>query len=123
MENFNFKHKGSFPISEKLYNKTLEIIENVRNNPSGSKVRQDVISIVNELTAEGIGFFFQQSLEIIGMNFIARKAVGAGLNASRKTIQMLSSRFIKNFSDEQIILTVDFIEGFIGQTENKEPTE
>ena len=113
MENFNSKFGGKFPISEELYNKIQEIFRKIRETPSDKQARNDVFEIVNELTSEGLDYFFYHSLRIIGMSVIARKAIGAGIKTIKSTIRVLSKKFIKNFNNTQILATVDFIESFL----------
>lgn len=104
--------KASFPISEDLHDRIVKMISDVRINPTGKEKRETVIQLVNELTAEGMDYFFKHSLQIIGVNFIARKAISTGINATKKTVRILSTRFIRKFDDEKLIATVNFIESF-----------
>jgi hypothetical protein len=113
MGSFKHKYGATFPVSAGLYRKIQKVITSVREHPDGYAQRLAVIEIVNDLTAEGLEYFFQYSLKIIGMNMIARKAIKTGISASKSTVKVLSKKFIKTLNDKQLLATVDFIDGFV----------
>ncbi|MCF6242707.1 MAG: hypothetical protein L3J74_15350 [Bacteroidales bacterium] len=113
MGTFKHKYGATFPVSANLYRKIQKVIKSVREHPDGDAQRMAVVEIVNDLTAEGLEYFFQYSLKIIGMNMIARKAIKTGIGASKTTVKMLSKKFIKTLNDKQLLATVDFIDGFV----------
>ena len=113
MGEFQHKYGATFPISASLYKKVQKLVVSVRQNPEGIAKRNEVIDVVNEVTAEGLEYFFHYSLKIIGMNMIARKAIKAGMSASKSTVKLLSKKFIRALNDKQLLATVDFIDGFI----------
>ncbi len=113
MGKFQHKYGATFPVSASLYKKVQKIVESVRQNPEGTSKRDEVIEIVNELTGEGLEYFFHYSLKIIGMNMIAKKAIKAGMSASKTTVKLLSKKFIRSLNDKQLLATVDFIDGFV----------
>jgi len=113
MGKFQHKYGATFPVSASLYKKTQKTIDSVRLNPEGMAKRNDIVDVVNDLTAEGLEYFFQYSLKIIGMNMIARKAIKVGMAASKTTVKMLSKKFIRALNDKQLLATVDFIDGFV----------
>lgn len=113
MGTFKHKYGATFPISSSLYRKIQKVIKSVKVHPDGTEQRMAVVEIVNDLTAEGLEYFFQYSLKIIGMNMIARKAIKTGIAASKSTVKMLSKKFIKTLNDKQLLATVDFIDSFV----------
>jgi len=113
MGKFQHKYGATFPVSASLYKKTQKLIESVRQNPEGIVQRNEVVEVVNELTAEGLEYFFHFSLKIIGMNMIAKKAIKTGMAASKSTVKLLSKKFIRALNDKQLLATVDFIDGFV----------
>jgi hypothetical protein len=113
MGKFQHKYGATFPVSASLYKKTQKLLESVRQNPEGAAKRDAVIEVVNDLTAEGLEYFFHHSLKIIGMNMIARKAIKTGMIASKTSVKILSKKFIRALSDKQLLATVDFIDGFV----------
>ena len=113
MGKFQHKYGATFPVSASLYKKSQKIVESVRQNPEGMAKRDAVIEIVNELTTEGVEYFFHYSLKIIGMNMIAKKAIKTGMAASKSTVKFLSKKFIRALNDKQLLATVDFIDGFV----------
>ena len=113
MGKFQHKYGATFPVSPSLYKKTQKIVESVRQNPEGMVQRNAVVEIVNELTAEGLEYFFHYSLKIIGMNMIAKKAIKTGMSASKSTVKFLSKKFIRALNEKQLLATVDFIDGFV----------
>ena len=113
MGKFQHKYGATFPVSASLFKKTRDIVEAVRQNPEGLAQRNAVVEIVNELTSEGLEYFFHYSLKIIGMNMIAKKAIKAGMSASKSTVKFLSKKFIRALNDKQLLATVDFIDGFV----------
>ncbi len=113
MGKFQHKYGATFPVSASLYRKTQKMLESVRSNPEGLSRRNDVVDVVNDLTAEGLEYFFHYSLKIIGMNMIARKAIKTGMAASKSTVKVLSKKFIRGLNDKQLLATVDFIDGFV----------
>ncbi len=115
MGEFQHKYGATFPVSASLYKKTRKIVESVRLNPEGLAKRDVVVEVVNELTAEGLEYFFHYSLKIIGMNMIAKKAIKTGMTASKSTVKFLSKKFIRALNDKQLLATVDFIDGFVSK--------
>ncbi|OQX98081.1 MAG: hypothetical protein B6I20_11520 [Bacteroidetes bacterium 4572_117] len=113
MGKFQHKYGATFPVSAALYKKTQKLIVSVRQNPEGLTKRNEVVEIVNALTAEGLEYFFHYSLKIIGMNMIAKKAIKTGMAASKATVKLLSKKFIRALNDKQLLATVDFIDGFV----------
>ncbi len=113
MEDNNEKYFGSFPISKELYDKVNGYLEYIKENIEQQEARIKLNEIVNDLTTEGVDYFFHYSLKIIGMNIIAKKAIGTGLAGVKITVKSLSKRFVKRFDEKQLLAAVDFIEGFI----------
>ncbi len=113
MGEFQHKYGATFPVSANLYKKTQKVVESVRQNPEGITKRDEVIEIVNDLTSEGLEYFFHYSLKIIGMNMIAKKAIKTGMSASKSTVKFLSKKFIRALNDKQLLATVDFVDGFV----------
>ena len=106
-------HYAKYPISEELHKKVNDIFETIKENPEGKEKREAVYQIVFELTNEGLDYFFSHSLRIIGMNILAQKAISAGMNTVKKTVKLLSKRFIRKFNDKQLFATIEFIEAFV----------
>lgn len=100
MDYENAKYFGSFPISDELYAKTMEYLDYIYENSEEPGSRSKLTEIVNELTTEGVDYFFHYSIKIIGMNIIARNAVGVGLAGIKTTVKTLSRKFIKNFDSK-----------------------
>ncbi|MEN8121540.1 MAG: hypothetical protein ABFS35_14400 [Bacteroidota bacterium] len=113
MGKFQHKYGATFPVSATLYKKTQNVVESVRQNPEGLAKRDVVVEVVNELTTEGLEYFFHYSLKIIGMNMIAKKAIKTGMAASKSTVKLLSKKFIRALNDKQLLATIDFIDGFV----------
>lgn len=113
MGKFQHKYGATFPVSATLYKKTQKMVESVRLNPEGIAKRNEVVDVVNDLTSEGLEYFFHYSLKIIGMNMIARKAIKAGMSASKSTVKLLSKKFIRTLNDKQLLATVGFVDGFV----------
>ena len=113
MGTFKHKYGATFPVSAGLYRKIQKVVKSVKEHPDGEAQRLSVVEIVNDLTAEGLEYFFHYSLKKIGMNMIARKTIKTGVAAFESTVKMLSKKIIKTLTDKQLLATVDFIEGFV----------
>ena len=110
---------AKFPVSEEIYNEISKIYEEIKENPEGKEKREAVYQIVSKLTNEGLDYFFAHSLRIIGMNIIAQKAIAAGMATIKKTVKVLSKRFIRKYDDKQLLATIEFVEAFV----NEKPME
>ncbi len=115
MEFAEAKYFGSFPISDELYKKVFHYLDFIKQNPEEKESKEKLTEIVNELTTEGVDYFFHYSLKIIGMNIIARNAIGVGLKGVKLTVKSLSKKFIKGFDEKQLNSAVEFIEGFLSE--------
>ncbi len=109
----NTKRIASFPLSEELYKEVESLLNYIKSNISDSKSRQKLAETIILLTQEGLDYFFKQSLELIGVGLILRNTINIGLKTTKNTIKLLSKKFTKKLSDEQLMKAVNFIENFI----------
>lgn len=115
MSGKNILYHAKFPVSEEIYNEIMSIYEKIKENPEGKDKREAVYRIVSKLTNEGLDYFFAHSLRIIGMNIVAQKAIAAGMGTIKKTVKVLSKRFIRKYTDKQLVATIEFIESFVNE--------
>jgi len=115
MDSKKIIYNAKFPVSEEIYNKITKVYNEIKENPEGKEKREAVYRIVAQLTNEGLDYFFAHSLRIIGMNIIAQKAIAAGMSTIKKTVKVLSKRFIRKYDDKQLFATIEFVEAFVNE--------
>ncbi len=111
------KFQINFPLTEEEYLQTKETIAFIRQAPTAKESYTKLHDLIQVLTHAGIEYFFHYSLKSVGLGGFIIAAVKTGLRATENTIKLLSKRFVKKLTEEQMMQGVDFIDAFIEERE------
>jgi len=106
----NFKNKIAFPISATLSRKIKSTAKLVNDNPDSSKAKTMLIDVINVLIKDGLDYYFNHSLKIIGLNMTARKSIKVIVSPFKSAIQAIAKATIKKMDEKQLVATANFID-------------
>jgi hypothetical protein len=92
-----------YPISEGLLKRIEEIVVDFEQNEERRPHAMRFFQIVSDLSDEGLGFFFIESLRRAGMKKFTLGAVEKSLKIGKKAIMGIAKGMIKKMDDEQLL--------------------
>lgn len=95
-----------FPISADLLERIESIVVDFEATENRRPEAMRFFEIVRDLSKEGLGFFFIESLRRAGMGKITLMAVEKSLQIGEKAILGVAKRMIKKMTDEQLLVMV-----------------
>ena len=106
----NLKNKIAFPIAASLNRKIKSTVKVVNDNPDNSKAKSMLIDLINALIKEGLDYYFNHSLKVIGLNMTARKSIKVIVSPFKSAIQAIAKATIKKMDEKQLVATANFID-------------
>lgn len=92
-----------YPISEGLLQRIEAIVAEFEQNEDRRPHAMRFFQIVSDLSDEGLGFFFIESLRRAGMKKFTLSAVEKSLKIGKKAIMGIAKGMIKKMDDEQLL--------------------
>lgn len=95
-----------FPLSADLLERIEAIVVDFEQTENRRPQAMRFFEIVKDLSHEGLGFFFIESLRKAGMGKLTLVAVEKSLQIGEKAILGVAKRMIKKMTDEQLLVMV-----------------
>jgi len=115
----NTRYFIAFPVEEKEFEHTLELIASLRLSPDSKAYRTDLIKLIMDLAEQGIGYFFLESLRRAGINSLKVKTAEFALQGFKLTLNPMLRSFIMGMDDEHLLKVLEFVEGVMVVSEEK----
>ncbi|MGH1337420.1 MAG: hypothetical protein ACRBFS_14955 [Aureispira sp.] len=108
-----------FPVSDDLLQRVEAIVVDFEQTENRRPDAMRFFQIVSDLSDEGFGFFFIESLRRAGMGRLTLSAVDKSLKIGKKAILSVAKRMIKKMDDEQLLTMVHILKESITVREKK----
>lgn len=102
-----------YKVSEETYSKIEHWYQMLENNENPAKQKEILAELIYILTKEGMDYFFQQSLERIGVGAIIKNMVNIGLMPVLKTVKAIARKATNKMNEQQIKETAVFFKEFL----------
>lgn len=100
-----------FPISDDLLTRVQDLIQDLRATDNRRPHALRLFQVISDLSDEGFQHFFIDSLHYVGIGKVKIMAVDNAIKVGKKPVLSIVKRMVKGFSDEQLLLTADLLEG------------
>jgi hypothetical protein len=110
----------AFPITDDIRGRALSAIKLIRTSDDKQKDSTVFVDAVEEISSQGLQFFFLNPIKAAGLGPFAYKTVQVTLNAAQKAVMAVARKLAKSMDDEQIISIAGFVESVIYDFEIEE---
>jgi hypothetical protein len=93
-----------YPISDELLQRIEAIVEEFEQTDNRRPHALRFFQIVSDLSDEGFGFFFIESLRRADIGRLKLMAVENSLKVGKKAILSVAKRMLKNMNDDQLLV-------------------
>ena len=98
-----------FPIPDALYDQMLMVIESIQNANRKKQYAMDLFEIIEELSNEGLNFYFVESLKKAGLGKIKISLIENAINLNKKAILSIGKGIIKSMNDQQLLAIANIL--------------
>ena len=98
-----------FHISEELYEKTIEVFNKLEHSEDPKQYRNELGSLVVELTNAGMDYFFIKPLELAKVGFMTQQSANFGFTAQRRVISPIIRKIIGGMDKNQLLIICSYI--------------
>lgn len=98
-----------FPIPNALYEQMLMVIESIQNANSKKQYAMDLFEIIEELSNEGLNFYFVESLKKAGLGKLKISLIENAINLNKKAILSIGKGIIKSMNDQQLLAIANIL--------------
>lgn len=100
----------AFPISEQLYQATLQVIHNIQRDPAQPGIAPQLTVVVVEAVDVGLVYFLIYPLELAGVNRLTVNLARMAVQTARQAIHAVVRRIVPALSARQLQAIAGFLE-------------
>lgn len=104
---------AAFPLEEQLEQRVYGFIEEMRTTEDRTTHRQELAEIVRLLTDAGLEYYFWEPVKLTKLGAVTQKMIRVGMNSGKKTLNVIASKVIKGFTNEQMLTISEFLESLL----------
>ena len=104
---------AAFPLEEELQQRVYMFIEEMRATEDRAPFRKELAEIVRLLTDAGLEYYFWEPVKLTKLGPVTQKMIRVGMNSGKKTLNVIASKVIKGFTNEQMLTIAEFLESLL----------
>ncbi len=113
----------AFPISQELRQRTLDLVEELRQSDSIEGYADRLIDMVDEIAEVGMQYFFLHPVRMVGMNSLIQKTIAVTVQSGKKAVLGVSRQVARRLDDAQLREVAGFLESLFLDVEQEEEGE
>jgi hypothetical protein len=98
-----------FLHSEKLREKTIEVLDKLEQAEDPTQYRDELGGLVVELTNTGMDYFFINPLEMAKVGFVAKQSANLGMAGALRVMGTMIRRIIGSMDKNQLLIICGYI--------------
>lgn len=102
-----------FDLNEALLDKSLTLIQRVREDRARAAYIDEVIEALSWLVEEGVAYYYRAPSDLVGLDGFTRKTADLGIHNAQKGIRMLIDKLVRELGHAQLVELADHIESMI----------